>query len=120
MLVERVYYPIKKLLDRDPDNHQYNSYLVKGHSFREYYNRSLDDIFVHSADLVIDKENTVYMPLHFTPEASTSYWCDEVDSKRLFELCAEHCGRLRSFGYFSGQRTSCYVWKAPSRVLWMN
>ena len=81
MLVERVYYPIKKLLDRDPDNHQYNSYLVKGHSFREYYNRSLDDIFVHSADLVIDKENTVYMPLHFTPEASTSYWCDEVVQK---------------------------------------
>lgn len=77
-LIESFFYPICKVIERDPDNHQYNVLGLKGRKLRDYYREDIDDIFTTISDIEVDRSKSVYLPLHFIPEASTSYWCQDV------------------------------------------
>ena len=77
-LIEDLYYPLRKVLERDPWNYHYNIFEVKGRKFREYYRPSIDDGFHRLDDLTFDRETTVYLPLHLIPEATTDYWASDV------------------------------------------
>ena len=77
-LIEDLYYPLRKLMERDPWNSHYNMLLLKGKKFRDYYRPNVDDCFRHLDDLTFDRETTVYLPLHLIPEATTDYWASDV------------------------------------------
>lgn len=74
-LIERLYYPLLKIRDRDPWNYHYNIYEVKYSPFRSRFDKNMDSLFRHIEDLNINPKATVYYPLHLIPEASTDYWC---------------------------------------------
>lgn len=72
--VKRYIFSAIKYLKRDIDNYHYNSIQFKGLKKSEVidtkksYFSKIDDISV--------SHNSVYLPLHFTPEATVDYWCD--------------------------------------------
>ena len=78
-LIETVYYPLLKLRDRDPWNYHYTMYYLKGKPFRLFYNRKFDNYFKRLSDIKIDPKNMVYLPMHLIPEATTDYWCPNVE-----------------------------------------
>ncbi len=72
-VTEKIYYPIMKIVSRDPWNHHYNLIVRKGKHLSDYYSKDLDDYFVQIKDINIDPERAVYMPLHVMPEATVTY-----------------------------------------------
>lgn len=78
LLIERLYNPLQRAIQRDPDNLIFNVPLI-GHSrLTDYMTDSYDKYFVPLDELNIDRGTTVYHPLHVIPEASTSYFCQDV------------------------------------------
>ena len=74
--IERLYYPMMKALTKDPDNARFNMLNLKGHAITDYIKPGWEKRFEHFSDISIDKAATVYMPLHFCPEATTDYYTD--------------------------------------------
>lgn len=78
-IIENIYYPIKKIIERDPYNYHYNTLILKGRGLacisRKRYQEfsDLEDISK------LSRKQTVYLPLHVIPEATTDYWCDSCD-----------------------------------------
>lgn len=77
-LIENIYYPLLKLINRDPLNYHYNIYEVKGIPIRKRIDRNFEKRFKHISDLNIEPKSTVYYPLHLIPEATTDYWCPDI------------------------------------------
>lgn len=77
-LIERLYYPMMKLKDKDPWNYHYNIYEVKGIPLKKRFTREFESKFTHIDELNIDRGTTVYYPMHLIPEATTDYWCPDV------------------------------------------
>lgn len=79
MLIEHIYYPILKAKEHDPWNYHYNIFEVKGTPLKYKYNSQFEEKFTHIDELDIDPKSTVYYPMHLIPEATTDYWCEDVD-----------------------------------------
>ncbi len=77
-LIERIYYPIMKLRDKDPWNYHYNIFEVKDIPLKKRFSNEFESKFKHIDELRIDKATTVYYPMHLIPEATTDYWCSDV------------------------------------------
>lgn len=78
VLIEYIYYPLRKWIDNDPWNYHYNIFEVKGKRFKNVYSKKFEKYFTHIYDLKIDKDNTVYYPMHLVPEATTDYWNKDI------------------------------------------
>lgn len=72
-LTENIYYPLMKMIYRDPWNHHYNLTVRKGKHLSDYYCKDIDDFFVRIKDIDVNPKTTVYMPLHVMPEATVTY-----------------------------------------------
>lgn len=78
LLIERLYNPLQRTIQRDPDNLIFNVPLVGHSKLADYMTDSYDKYFMPLDELNIDRNTTVYHPLHVIPEASTSYFCQDV------------------------------------------
>lgn len=74
-LVKKKYFNIKRLLDRDYLNYHYNSFEIPKTNMRNIVSKDLNRYFCKIKDINID-EKSVYVPLHYTPEATVDYWSD--------------------------------------------
>lgn len=74
--IEDIYYPLMKLITRDPDNARYNMLNLKGIRFNDCVSSELKSIFTKVDEIAIDRKKAVYFPLHFCPEATTDYYID--------------------------------------------
>lgn len=75
--IKRYFFALIKIIKRDPDNYHYNTVLDRQCKFSKVYEPNMDKYFLHIEDVEkIINENTIYMPLHFSPEATVDYWCD--------------------------------------------
>lgn len=75
-LVNSIYFPARKLLERDPWNYHYNTLSFQGGKYIDFSVKNGNKYYKKIAELVLQK-NSVYVPLHFTPEATVDYWCDD-------------------------------------------
>lgn len=74
--IERLYYPMMKALTKDPDNARFNMLNLKGHVITDYIKPGWEKKFEHFSDIAVERDKTVYFPLHFCPEATTDYYTD--------------------------------------------
>lgn len=77
-LIEVLFYPFLKCIFRDPLNYHFNMCNLNGKKLSDFYNKKYETYFTHIKNLQIDPENTIYLPMHFIPEATTDYWCDNI------------------------------------------
>lgn len=77
-IIKKYAFSLIKIIKQDPDNYHYNTVLDRYWRFSDIWEFNMDKFFFHIGDVekMID-ENTIYMPLHFTPEATVDYWCDD-------------------------------------------
>ena len=70
---EKIYYNLKKTLDRDWDNYHFNTV---GKTDLSTMLEQLDAPYFTHINLLsdINMKSAVYIPLHFTPEATVDYW----------------------------------------------
>lgn len=78
-LIENIYYPIKKIVEKDPWNYHYNMFYLRHKSLKMFYNKNFDSCFLRLNEIKFDPEKTVYLPMHLIPEATTDYWCSNVE-----------------------------------------
>ena len=78
-LIENIYYPIRKVIEKDPWNYHYNMFYLRHKPLKIFYNKNFDDCFLRINEIQFDPEKTVYLPLHLIPEATTDYWCPNVE-----------------------------------------
>ncbi|MCC7573107.1 MAG: hypothetical protein KO464_06930 [Candidatus Methanofastidiosum sp.] len=94
LLKKNLYFPLKRNIERDPHNYHYNTTLPRNWSFSSVifkddkkYFRTLENLPSH-----ID-ENAVYIPLHFSPEATVDYWADNprfaLQEETILELATQ-------------------------------
>lgn len=77
-LIEKIYYPILKVIKNDKYNYHYNSLMIKSIDVRKYYGKKIRSCFQTSLkNLNTDINKTIFLPLHCTPEATTDYFCDD-------------------------------------------
>jgi len=72
----RVYFKMMKTIMHDRYNYHYNTISFNKKKLSSIINRDLGKIFKKIKDIkFIDK--SIYLPLHFTPEATVDYWCED-------------------------------------------
>lgn len=76
-LIESVINPTLRCLKRDWDNQQYGTKLVGDSKFQDLMPTNYDDYFMLPEDADI-KHNDIYLPLHYTPEQTTDYFCKNI------------------------------------------
>lgn len=77
--IESVLNPIRRFISGDPDNQVTGTLLVSGRRLADFYSTKLNTIFQKIADLNSERlQTSVYFPLHYIPEASTSYWLNRI------------------------------------------
>ncbi len=59
-LIERIYYPLRKFITRDPDNARYNILNLQGTKFKDFVSRDLEGFFSYLSDIEIDRK-TVFI-----------------------------------------------------------
>ena len=77
-VIEDLYYPIRKIVERDKNNYMYD-YSVFERGWSNYLGNNIGKYWSRLSDVTIDEES-IYIPLHFTPEATVDYWCDNAES----------------------------------------
>ncbi len=77
-LIERLYFPYKKRKEKDPWNYHYNTCSFTGGSYRAYSVKRAESYYKKLSDIRLQGDE-VYMPLHYVPEATVDYWCDQPD-----------------------------------------
>lgn len=76
-LIETFYFPLKKLMSRDWDNYHYNTCSFTTGKYLDYSPIHSKNYFFLIDDVKFDG-NEVYVPLHYSPEATVDYWCDDA------------------------------------------
>lgn len=77
--IESVLNPIRRFISGDPDNQVTGTLLVSGRRLTDFYSTKLDTLFQKIDDLNSEcLQTSVYFPLHYIPEASTSYWLNRI------------------------------------------
>lgn len=72
---KKICFSINKVIRSDVLNYHYNTYGFKDIKLKDVINEDIEKLFCNIDDLCLDK-NSVYLPLHYTPEATVDYWCD--------------------------------------------
>lgn len=75
-LIEEFYYPLKKLIEKDPYNYHYNTIYYRGWNYKKYFGKNVDRLFVKTASIIYT-DNSIYLPLQMLHEATTDYWGDK-------------------------------------------
>lgn len=78
LIKKHVYFPIRKTVENDYLNYHYNTTLPSGWTLSSVISKYIDRYFSTLNVLPAKYYNDcVYMPLHFTPEATIDYWADD-------------------------------------------
>lgn len=114
-LIEEVYYPLKKFIDRDPDNYHYGTLVLRS-SNCAYVSRKRYENFSTVEDLRrLDRRKIVYLPLHMIPEATTDYWCDDWRQVQYEDCVANFVANSSSGIVFAiKEHPSMDGWRDPS------
>ena len=76
IIKKHIYFPIKKMMERDPLNYHYNTTIDK----IDYKSISRNNVEIYMKRINDIREkidyNAVYIPLHYSPEATLDYWAD--------------------------------------------
>lgn len=71
-----IYYKFKMMITSDKDNYHYNA---AAGDFTQILKRTSDTLF-YTLNTLDNNMEYVYLPLHFTPEATVDYWCKELEN----------------------------------------
>lgn len=73
-VIKKYYFNFLKHISNDKYNYHYNTLNFVGKGRRDVCDKSIDMYFDKEIRL---KDNMLYIPLHFSPEATVDYWCDD-------------------------------------------
>lgn len=76
--VEKLYNPLIMMLDKDPDHLHYNTFNFKNLTLSDIFLTDFNSYFERIEDVAFDRTRTVYLPLHYYPEATTDYFSDGI------------------------------------------
>lgn len=76
-VIENLYYPLMKAVDRDPLNYHYNTTVLRGVGIQCVSRKRYMGFSSVESLSGIDPKKAVYLPLHMIPEATTDYWCND-------------------------------------------
>ncbi len=79
MIKKYIYLPVKRFIDKDRWNYYYNTHFFETSNMlriRDYVNKNIERYFIKNSDINYSNNNVLF-PLHFRPEATTDYWCDD-------------------------------------------
>lgn len=79
--LKELVFEIKKVIDRDSLNYHYNTLMLKGIKKRNVISKDIINEFKLISDIDVN-QNYVYLPLHYTPEATVDYWCEQFECAR--------------------------------------
>lgn len=75
--MKSIFFFLIKHITNDRYNYHYNSLMLKK-SRKNYVSKEIKNLFIKLKDIdLLDSSSAVYLPLHFTPEATVDYWTDE-------------------------------------------
>ena len=74
-MVDKLYFPYKKHKEKDPWNYHYNTLSFQGGNYADYSVKNAERYYKKISEADIQKKS-VYVPLHYSPEATVDYWCD--------------------------------------------
>lgn len=80
-LIDDIYFPLKKKKEGDPLNYHYNTGSFQTRKITDYIGRDINQCLIKINDIK-NFNDSVYIPLHYSPEATVDYWCD--DSKLAY------------------------------------
>lgn len=113
--IEELYYPFMKLAERDGDNYHYNTLLLREGGRSRISKSRYEGFFAEASLRNIDLSETVYLPLHMIPEATTDYWCRDVSQVRYEEAVLEFIRKSdRSVVILVKEHPSMDGWRDPS------
>lgn len=79
-MVKRYFYlPLRRFIEKDIWNYYYRTYFFEKANLlriKEFVNKDNEKYFIKNSEVHYDKMNVLF-PLHFRPEATTDYWCDD-------------------------------------------
>lgn len=75
--IELLYNPMLRFFTRDWDNQQYGTKLVGDSKLRDLMPTNYDEFFLTPEEIDFDK-HSIYLPLHYTPEQTTDYFCKHI------------------------------------------
>ncbi|MFY2158377.1 hypothetical protein ACOSZF_22740 [Cytobacillus firmus] len=87
MIKKYMYLPIKRSFERDRWNYYYNTFFLNDANLftaSNFVQKNIDRYF-SSIEQIEHSENQVLLPLHFRPEATTDYWCDDPECGAFYE-----------------------------------
>lgn len=104
---QSIYFPLMKVIKREKMNYHYNTvFFDEMRSFKNAFVKH-ESFFTHNPpkkDLPI-----VYMPLHFTPEATVDYWCEDSHcvfyEKSVLQVIDQSCN---NFSFFVKEHPAMY------------
>ena len=114
-LIEDAYYPLMKIVERDPLNYHYNTYILKG-SGLDFVSPKRYNQFSTLEDLKrLNRETMTYLPLHMIPEATTDYWCDDWRMTRYEKgICSLLDRSDPKINFIIKEHPSMDGWRSPS------
>ena len=92
VLIERAYYPIKKLIENDWYNYHYNTIVYDSLNYSRYVGKKVSMYFDSINNIPFSKKS-VFVPLHFTPEATTDYFGETWKFGHYEELMIDFINR---------------------------
>ena len=75
-LVDNLYFPVMKRKERDIWNYHYNTLSFQEGSYGDYSVKNASKYYKKISEIQIYR-TSVYVPLHYSPEATVDYWCDD-------------------------------------------
>lgn len=80
LIKKHVYFPLKKLIKNDKHNYHYSTTISTRFNLASINTTMVNSFFVRIADIENSiNSNSVYLPLHFIPEATIDYWADNCN-----------------------------------------
>lgn len=74
---KHIYFPFMKFIQMDTSNYHYNTTIGKSNNLDNWTLEKNSDNYFTKIDDIAFSTNNIYFPLHFTPEATVDYWCDD-------------------------------------------
>ncbi len=85
------YFPFRKIIERDHLNYHYNTTLPADWRLSSVISKKINSYFSNIKEIPEQVfSNAVYLPLHFTPEATVDYWVDNplfaLQNETIFDI----------------------------------
>ncbi|WP_165043839.1 hypothetical protein [Adlercreutzia sp. ZJ138] len=77
-IIESFVNPVRRLIHGDQDNQLYATEMLRERKLSDFYCKGWSSILHDMEDYDVDVRQSIYFPLHYVPEASTSYWLNRV------------------------------------------